>query len=259
MFFSSLNFFLNFIFYLVQVVVDGFRLRYIPEDAQPMTSPVIPPDQRSYVLRDLGLEVHFRVCLDVLSFETAVVHMECRSFKDESGSIVVGILAGVIFIVPCIAAMLYVLYKDRQFTRDEDEECQPLQGGEKDAEMQDVAEKDHCAFKTAGAATPVASAGSAPDETERKRKGEKFQADAITATSNGRIQSTGSGEAAAPAEEAPCAADGPRGGDRSPPASQSQLSAQAQRPTPAPGVDNVSFIACDGCDSLTPHDESTNL
>ena len=221
-----------------------------------MTSPVIPADQRSYVLRDLGLEEHFRVCLDVLSFETAVVHMECRSFKDESGSIVVGILAGVIFLVPCITAMLYVLYKDRQFTRD-DEECQPLQGGEKDAEMQNVAENDHCAFKIAG---------SAPDETDRKRKGEKFQAaeasDAITAPSNGRIQFTGSREAAAPAEKAPCAADGPRGGDRSPPASQSQLSTQAQgplHPPPALGVDNVGFIACDGGECRAPHDESTNL
>ena len=221
-----------------------------------MTSPVIPADQRSYVLRDLGLEEHFRVCLDVLSFETAVVHMECRSFKDESGSIVVGILAGVIFLVPCITAMLYVLYKDRQFTRD-DEECQPLQGGEKDAEMQDVAENDHCAFKIAGASRPVASAGSAPDETEKKRKGEKFQA-----PSNGRIQSTESRGAAAPAEKAPCAADGPMGGDRSPSASQSQLSTQAQgplHPPPALGVDNVGFIACDGGECRAPPDQSTNL
>ncbi|XP_070188514.1 leucine-rich repeat-containing protein let-4-like [Littorina saxatilis] len=100
-----------------EVVVDGFRLNYMPEDATPMVSPVIPADKRSYVMRPSELEVHFMVCLDVLAYETAVIRQECRSFKDESGNIVVGILAGVVFLVPCVVAMVYVFCKDHYISK----------------------------------------------------------------------------------------------------------------------------------------------
>ena len=149
-----------------EVVVDGFRLRYIPEDAEPRTSPVIAPDRRSFVLRHPGLEEHFRVCLDVLAWERAVVHMECRSFKDESSSIVVGILAGLVFLTPCAVLMAYVFLKDRKLAREyravhdggEDGgegDMDPEKPGieEEEEEGEGVVGESRCAFKVVGGAS----------------------------------------------------------------------------------------------------------
>jgi hypothetical protein len=57
------------------------------------------------------------------------VHQECRNYADESSSIVVGILAGVVFLIPCVLAISYVLYKDRKIRKQQgygaiDEEMQ---------------------------------------------------------------------------------------------------------------------------------------
>lgn len=239
-----------------EVMVDGFRLRYIPEDAELLTSPIIPADQRAYVLHHSGLEEHFRVCLDVLAFETAVVHMECRSFKDESGSIVVGILAGVIFIVPCIVAMVYVLIKDRKLSKEAEEEYEPLKGAEKDAEKQEDTENDQCVFKAAGASRLLTSASSVQDETAQ------FNTEASNKTT-APIKSTGSSEKAAPAEQASrVAEDAAESVETSPPSEQPKLRREHEGPTDPPqarGVSNLGFVACDGGDCRTPHHESTYL
>ena len=97
-----------------EVAVDGFQLRYNPEDGKPLTSPTISPDQRCYMMQPPVLEKHFELCLDVLTYETIVVHEECRSFRDESNNVLVGVLAGVTFLLPCAVVLIYIMVKDHR-------------------------------------------------------------------------------------------------------------------------------------------------
>lgn len=120
-----------------EVIVQGFRLRYIPEDNEPITSPMLPVEDRSYMIKTSGLQQHYIVCLDVLSPDTTVVTQDCVNMKDESSNVVVGILAGVVFLVPCIVAIIYVLFKDHQVKREVARGYYEMQEHEKKSEPMD--------------------------------------------------------------------------------------------------------------------------
>ncbi|KAL8608514.1 hypothetical protein ACOMHN_002747 [Nucella lapillus] len=98
--------------------IDGFQLRYMPEEGESITSDIVASDQRGLDIDTPGLSDHFMVCLDVLMYTSAVVHQECRNVQGGSGnSMLVGILAGVVFLAPCIVILAYVFFKDSRMSK----------------------------------------------------------------------------------------------------------------------------------------------
>lgn len=135
-----------------ETIVQGFRLRYIPEDNEPVTSPIIAVDQRSYTIKTTGLEQHYMVCLDIVSPENTVIDQECVNVKGESSNVIAGILAGVVFLVPCIIATFYVVLKDHRIKKSLARGYQAMAVDEKDLEKNpDESEEENgnasCMFK----------------------------------------------------------------------------------------------------------------
>lgn len=60
------------------------------------------------------------VCLHVMANATGRLYKKCVSVEDESLSSIVGILAGIIFLVPCLLALGLVIYYDRNHKRRDD-------------------------------------------------------------------------------------------------------------------------------------------
>lgn len=54
----------------------------------------------------------FSICLQILNNETSFIHEECKELRNSPLQIVVGILAGVVFLIPCIIALIYIVKKD---------------------------------------------------------------------------------------------------------------------------------------------------
>lgn len=97
------------------IEVDGFFVNYVPEGNDEIKSPQLPADQRSYIFVPEELEKHYRVCVEALVYNSIKIQSECEVFTGEGNSnTVVGILAGVVFIVPCIVAVIYIVIRDYQ-------------------------------------------------------------------------------------------------------------------------------------------------
>lgn len=59
----------------------------------------------------------FSICLQILNNKTSFIHEECKEMRNSSLQIVVGILAGVVFLIPCIIALIYIVKKDRLYNQ----------------------------------------------------------------------------------------------------------------------------------------------
>jgi hypothetical protein len=80
----------------------------------------IHPSSDQFVIESFELEnIKLIVCLHVMANTTDVLYNKCTLVEDESLRGVVGILAGVIFLVPCIIALTLVVYYDRKHKREQ--------------------------------------------------------------------------------------------------------------------------------------------
>lgn len=55
-----------------------------------------------------------QVCLHVMANETYDLHVQCAFVEDKSLNSIVGILAGIIFLIPCVIGLSLVIYYDRK-------------------------------------------------------------------------------------------------------------------------------------------------
>lgn len=77
-------------------------------------SPILGTDLRSYTVTNVDADDHFIVCIDVLSNTTRVIKRVCEAILTERPNILAGILTGVIFLLPCLIFIAYVLIKDKK-------------------------------------------------------------------------------------------------------------------------------------------------
>ncbi len=54
----------------------------------------------------------YTVCVHTLLNATYTIKKACETQDSSLVNMVVGILAGTVFLIPCVAAMVYILYKD---------------------------------------------------------------------------------------------------------------------------------------------------
>lgn len=55
-----------------------------------------------------------KVCLQIMTNETFDLYTKCAFVEDESLSSIVGILAGILFLIPCLIALTLVIYYDKK-------------------------------------------------------------------------------------------------------------------------------------------------
>ena len=75
----------------------------------------IHPSSNSFKIDSYELEnTRLHVCLHVMANESYDLHTKCIYVENESMNSIVGILAGIIFLIPCIIGLSLVIYHDRK-------------------------------------------------------------------------------------------------------------------------------------------------
>ncbi|KAK7110033.1 uncharacterized protein [Littorina saxatilis] len=96
--------------------VQGFRVLCLhpgeSEGEAAHTSPILDRALRSYALTDLE-DGDYTVCVDVLQNRTQVLKRVCQAVRREGPNVLVGILAGAVFLLPCMVFVVYIILKDR--------------------------------------------------------------------------------------------------------------------------------------------------
>lgn len=93
--------------------IDGFRAVIYKDDSVSYRSPLLHPSVRSMILETELESGQSKVCIQVLINKTEVVTEKCETFKITDLKIIIGILAGTVFLVPCLVALFCIIYKDR--------------------------------------------------------------------------------------------------------------------------------------------------
>lgn len=96
----------------------GYEITILDENGQKIfTSPTLHNSARKYSAATS--ELHngkYKICLNILHNETQVIGSACNELSYIDLQIIVGILAGVIFLIPCVVALVYIMCLDkRQF------------------------------------------------------------------------------------------------------------------------------------------------
>ncbi|XP_041375784.1 leucine-rich repeats and immunoglobulin-like domains protein 2 [Gigantopelta aegis] len=92
---------------------EGFKVSYASEDGS-FQSPVLDKTKRLFMFDHVEESGGFTICVHLLENATTTLKQTCHLVVKENYQIIIGILAGVVFLVPCIAAMTYILLKDRR-------------------------------------------------------------------------------------------------------------------------------------------------
>ncbi|XP_046552170.1 leucine-rich repeat-containing protein let-4-like [Haliotis rubra] len=92
--------------------IHGLLVTYVTKDATIFESPILNPNTSTYVIRDMKVVGSYRVCVHTLLNATYTIKKACETEDASLIQMLVGILAGTVFLIPCVAAMVYILYKD---------------------------------------------------------------------------------------------------------------------------------------------------
>lgn len=95
--------------YRIEVIEDGKGEEYF---YGPVT---IHSSSNYFKIESFELKnTRLQVCLHVMANETYDLHVQCAFVEDKSLTSIVGILAGIIFLIPCVIGLFLVIYYDRK-------------------------------------------------------------------------------------------------------------------------------------------------
>ena len=98
--------------------IEGFVITYTSEDGRPSDSRLVGPAEREFRLPIEDRKTHHVVCLTALSGQpTRVMQQICQGVTAWSSNLVVGIVSGTAFLIPCLVIILYIVVKDRSLSR----------------------------------------------------------------------------------------------------------------------------------------------
>lgn len=101
----------NWIFVSNNTQVSGFQVSYRMNNREDFDSSSLDISVRSFALHSLHEDEHYVICVHAMINKTAV-RKSCAEWSKSSMKMVVGILAGTIFLIPCIVVIVWILYKD---------------------------------------------------------------------------------------------------------------------------------------------------
>ncbi|WAR13256.1 hypothetical protein MAR_027436, partial [Mya arenaria] len=99
--------------------IFGFRVRITDLDGNTQyKSPILQVSETEMVIR-FQPEEDSLVCLEVLANITTIIHNKCEKVNLSIQRVVVGILAGAVFLIPCIIGLIFIIVKDQKKKRPE--------------------------------------------------------------------------------------------------------------------------------------------
>ena len=97
--------------------IYGFRAVFKDSDGTTIyESPILHLSQRHIKIHQ-ELSGETVVCVQVVANDSSVAYEQCKTVEITDLKAVIGILAGTIFLVPCIVGLAYIIYKDKQVTK----------------------------------------------------------------------------------------------------------------------------------------------
>ena len=100
--------------------IYGFSAIILDEDNATMyVSPILLASERMITIGYEVTNAESLVCLRALINATELLQAKCERIKVSDFKIIIGILAGTIFIIPCIIVMACIIYKDYQVRKEE--------------------------------------------------------------------------------------------------------------------------------------------
>ena len=104
--------------YNAMELIGGFKVSYTSED-ESLKSPVLDKTKRLFVFDRDEENGDYTVCVYLMETSTTTtLKTSCHSVVKENYQIIVGVLAGVVFLLPCVAAMMYIFLKDKRMMYD---------------------------------------------------------------------------------------------------------------------------------------------
>lgn len=98
--------------------VYGFRAVVYNNDHElQYQSPILHSSERHMSIHQV-LSGKNSVCIQPMWNESASAYEQCQLVDVKDLKAVVGILAGTIFLIPCIIGLVYIIYKDKQISRE---------------------------------------------------------------------------------------------------------------------------------------------
>uniref|UniRef100_A0A2C9K5B2 Fibronectin type-III domain-containing protein n=1 Tax=Biomphalaria glabrata TaxID=6526 RepID=A0A2C9K5B2_BIOGL len=91
----------------------GFAVTYSNEKNEHYDSPVLEKTSREFDLPSLDRDMTYTICVYVVGNASVLSHA-CTNYNQDSMKIVVGIMAGVVFLIPCVIALIWLLRKDKK-------------------------------------------------------------------------------------------------------------------------------------------------
>ncbi|XP_045194157.1 uncharacterized protein LOC123549807 [Mercenaria mercenaria] len=92
--------------------IYGFQVKiYNTDDSTLYESPILHVSQRAMKLEE-ELDGKSKICITAFENSTKVLDEKCEKIEIKDLKIVIGILAGTIFLIPCLLALSYVIFKD---------------------------------------------------------------------------------------------------------------------------------------------------
>lgn len=93
--------------------IYGFKFVFSGSEDGVKVSPWIHRSQREYVMNDILSYTNYNVCINAYHNQTLLITTACDSIYVISYKVYVGIMAGMLAIIPCFVALLIVMWKDR--------------------------------------------------------------------------------------------------------------------------------------------------
>lgn len=94
--------------------IFGFHVTYEVSGGESYDSSLLDKTTRTFTLHGLHKDESYIICVAAMADNITVAKDACADWSEPSLKIVMGILAGVIFLVPCFIIALWILRKDRK-------------------------------------------------------------------------------------------------------------------------------------------------
>ncbi|ESO83713.1 hypothetical protein LOTGIDRAFT_236409 [Lottia gigantea] len=94
--------------------IVGYKVSYESDGKVLFESPVLGKNQRTFVISFVSQHDQYSVCVDVVGNATSALTSSCETVSGQSLDYLIGIMAGVVLLLPCIAALLYILRRDKR-------------------------------------------------------------------------------------------------------------------------------------------------
>ncbi|XP_005101047.1 uncharacterized protein LOC101857953 [Aplysia californica] len=96
--------------------ITGFVVCYRISEREQYDSSKLGLQVRSFTLHSLHKDEDYEICVHAM-INTTVIQESCAEWSEDSLKMVTGIMAGVLFLVPCLIALFWILYKDRRVSK----------------------------------------------------------------------------------------------------------------------------------------------